>query len=67
MSSARCRVCGVYSVVRNDQVVLYCIKGCPCDQPDLSAVLAEADATFSGGAEALIQHWESEWSDKRVK
>lgn len=67
MSSARCRVCGVYAVKRAGQLIIYCLEGCPADQSNISEILDEAERTYPGGAEGLMQFWVNEWSDKRVE
>lgn len=59
--TARCRVCGVYAVRvgKPPRLMLYCIVGCPCDDPDVDSLLASL-----GEAEAIeeqIELWVKEW------
>ena len=69
MSDARCRVCGVHSVKRAGQVIIYCLDGCPMSWDDISNILDRADQAYAGGAEELIRFWASSWErlDKRVR
>lgn len=68
-SKARCRVCGVYAVMRSGHWIIYCLPSCPMDWPETTMILDKADQMYNGGAEALIQFWASEWDrlNKNVK
>lgn len=67
--SARCRVCGVYTVKRAGQLIIYCLDGCPMNWPDISSILNRAEMAYNGGSDALINFWSAEWQrlGKKVK
>lgn len=56
--SARCRVCGVYAVRVQGKLMMYCIVGCPCDDPGVQSDLVK----LGMNTEELDKHVEA-WVD----